>query len=429
MIYDPLSCVTGNQGCKIIRDSTELYEESTGNIVFNLSYETIDPVNEALFVFDFNLKAVPSGNTFYYINNPDGSMRWIYPSSVKVPYFLDLYNSGSLKGSVYKHLVKMAFCSGLRRSVSSGQFTLQQKIKNKVEEVIESNGEVGYSIFTGTVGENRKSIISLHRNRQTSHYIKIAFNEQPRKLIKNEWTMLTTLSKYDFTALSLPQVSVAIDPNFVKVSNVKPGITISANRLRDVHLKALGELYMTNHENRKIADTPAWKTISNQLNLLDKEHDILNDLDATLVYGIIQRLFELHNSIDTETIIPVSFAHGDFTPWNMYTDDHRLYVYDWELAGAGMPMLVDLFHFVFQSQVLIYRKDISAISNGIAEVLENEHCRGIINRYKIDTSLHYRLYLLFNISYYIRLYMNQRILHPQAHWLVNTWFQALKEIK
>ncbi len=428
VIYDPLNCLNGGPSGAGITTENELAGSPAAAVIFNLSHDLFPGGTDADFIFHFNPGGRETEGKFHYINNPDGTMRWIYPASAARPFFLDLYNSGTLKGTIFKYLIKIAFSGGFKDRVCSGSFFLQQKKENKVQHTISRSPGEDYSIFTGTVGENRKSIISLHHQHHTTHFIKIAFNEQPISLIKNELHMLTTLSKYDFTALSLPQPSGAIDPNFAKMTNIKPAATISANRLRDVHLKALGELYLTNHEHKKIKLTPAWDTISNQLNLLDKEHEIHNDLDATLVYGIIQKLFALHSSINTEQEIPVSFAHGDFTPWNMYTDDHRLYVYDWELAGAGMPMLLDLYHFIFQSQVLLFRRDFEAISKSIGEALKNKYAVEIISRYKIDTSLHYRLYLLFNISYYIRLYMQQRPLHAQAHWLISTWRQALNEL-
>lgn len=356
-------------------------------------------------------------------------MRWIYEAEAKKPYFLELYNSGTLKGRLYKQALSLAFSSGFGSHFASGSFILQQKNKNKVEQVVSGSGAETYCIFTGTKGENRKSIISIHGQSQTTHFIKIAFQEAPRNLIKNELQMLTTLSKYDFTALSLPQPSGSIDPSYAKMTNIKPKATISANRLRDVHIKALAELYLTNHETRPIQNSSAWETISNQLHLLDKEHEIVNDLDATTIYNIIRNLFSIFNSIDPNVKIPVSFAHGDFTPWNMYTDDHRLYLYDWELAGAGMPMLMDLFHFIFQSQVLLFRKDYHSIASSIQDALKNTYTTEIIKTYQIDVNLHYKLYLLFTVTYYTRLYIHQKPLHSQAHWLINTWNHALHELQ
>ncbi len=428
LVYDPLSCVIGGQPSTCTSSPEVLRDHSAGKVVFNFSFDLFPHDLDSAYIFHFQADHYFRESTYEYIHNPDGTIRWIYPLEMKKPYFLELYNNNTLRGKLYRHLIQLAFSGGLRSRIASGSFFLQQKSKNRVEQVITGSSADMFSIFTGTKGENRKSIISLHRNAQTTHFIKMAFDETPRKLIINESQMLTTLSKYDFTALSLPQPSRSIDPNFSKLTNVKPGVFISANRLRDVHIRALDELYESHHEYKCIRQSTAWETISNQLHLLDKEHEILNDLDATMIYGIIKKLFGVFNGIDAKTEIPVSFAHGDFTPWNMYTDDHRLYVYDWELAGAGMPMLMDLFHFIYQSQVLLFRKDYPTIARHIREVMGNALTLKIINRYKIDTDLHYRLYLLFTVTYYIRLYIHQKPLHSQAHWLVNTWHQALNDL-
>ena len=129
-----------------------------------------------------------------------------------------------------------------------------------------------------------------------------------------------------------------------------------------------------------------------------------------------------------EAEVPVSISHGDFTPWNMYMDSNRLYVYDWELAKNGIPMLFDLFHFVFQSQVLLHRKDFTDVKENIKQVLNTASAQSIIHKYDINTNLHYKLYLLFNISYYMRIYMSERELLTQSHWMIDAWLDALQDI-
>ena len=45
--------------------------------------------------------------------------------------------------------------------------------------------------------------------------------------------------------------------------------------------------------------------------------------------------------------MPVSTAHGDFTPWNIYIEQDKLVMIDWELFETQMPALYDVFHFVY----------------------------------------------------------------------------------
>ena len=240
--------------------------------------------------------------------------------------------------------------------------------------------------------------------------------------------MLTTLNKYDFTSLSLPHVSAGKVKGTAKLSNVKPGINIPATRITEIHLKALTELYATHQEQKIILETAAWQTIENNLQWMDSERPLMNDMDEFKTRRIIHLLGKLSSLLPVEAEVPVSVSHGDFTPWNMYMDSNRLYVYDWELAKNGIPMLFDLFHFVFQSQVLLHRKDFTDIKESIKQILLVPLAQSIIHKYDINANLHYKLYLLFNISYYMRIYMSERELLTQSHWMIDAWLDALQDI-
>lgn len=59
---------------------------------------------------------------FSYINNPDGSVRWIFASNSKFPGFLDLYNGSGIKGKMLTILFRIIFFLNLQFIVTSGQF-------------------------------------------------------------------------------------------------------------------------------------------------------------------------------------------------------------------------------------------------------------------------------------------------------------------
>src|SRR5690606_7709614 len=43
---------------------------------------------------------------------------------------------------------------------------------------------------------------------------------------------------------------------------------------------------------------------------------------------------------------PAVLSHGDFTPWNTFFVDGKLYVFDWEYADRGYPAGYDAIHFL-----------------------------------------------------------------------------------
>lgn len=417
-IYDPHKRLTTNAG-----DDHKISQNAS--VLFNLSDDPVKTSAETVFHFPTSA-VIDRGNFFYFISNPDGTMRWIFPANGKSTHFLSFYNSTHPKAKARKALVKAAFRLGLKKKVSSGIFWVEQKSKNRVEVIA---GGAGYSIFTGTIGANRKPVIELHDKKGITHFVKIGNSNESIQLIENERAMLTSLSKYDFSALSLPRPCEMVDPHFAKLTNIKPAAVLSANRITDAHLRALHELYAAHHEQMPVKSSAAWKAITTRMQWLEKENTVMNSIDQEKINSITAQLQWLCSEINIEEVIPVSFAHGDFTPWNMYSDGNRLYVYDWELAGSSMPMLMDLFHFIFQSQVLLFRNEFSDIKRSINTALSKPLTEKLVNKYSINAQLHYKLYLLFNISYYLRLYIHQIPIHVQAHWLVDTWDRALNDLK
>ncbi len=54
-----------------------------------------------------------------------------------------------------------------------------------------------------------------------------------------------------------------------------------------------------------------------------------------------------------DIMIPCSFVHGDFAPWNTRLGDQGLYVFDWERSSHELPVLWDVFHFYTQTAALL----------------------------------------------------------------------------
>ncbi|HNT79681.1 MAG TPA: phosphotransferase [Bacteroidia bacterium] len=421
-VFDPYECLINDTQED---DSNRVNDSLTAEVIFNLSEGRLKFSGPSQFVFHFNTSNMEGATEFLYYNNPDQTIRWIVPSENNKPYFLELYNSNTLKGSLIRKSIELSYKLNMPSNLASGRFYLEHSVHTHIDALLNKSQGEGYSIFTGTKGENRKAIIEIHDQNNITHFIKVALDKKPLELINNERHMLTSLSKYDFSSLSIPTPSEQVEPYFVKLTNVKPDIIISSNRITEIHLRALIELYSKSNSAKAIGETGAWDAISNQLQLLENDPSIHSEIDASKVYKILNALVDIHNQIDINKIVPVSICHGDFTPWNMYMDKNRLYLYDWEMSDNNMPMLFDLFHFIFQTEVLINHGSWDEVEFKIDEMLQLPHAKELINKFGIDIDLHLKLYLLFNISYYLRLYMNQRQLHKQAHWLVAAWERAL----
>ena len=417
LIYDPENRLDVDVNQPFQHYEKEQPIDSTAILVL---LHPIGEIPKDVTVFDFtNTLKNQKTNDLYFINNPDGTIRWVFPKHLKQPDFLHLYNASSLKAKLFKSGVKQAFKFGLKKTIASGELTVCVAHKAKK---IRDKDILDCAVFTGTKGENRKAIATLCEEGLCKEFAKIAITPESEKLIFIESQQLGYLSKFKFKNLHLPTVN--LKDNVLMVGNVKPTKEIEQQELSSIHLKALAEMYAVNVTAKPLNRLQIYHDIEEWINNI-MSRDVVNDIDATKCKRLAQQLLYLLKGMEVDEMIPVAFAHGDFTPWNMYLAENSLHLFDWELSQKEMPLLMDSFHYIFQKHILIQRAPLKDIKSQIAQL--ELKAKDMIVQYNISFDLHYKLYLLYTISYYIPKYMVQRNLHQQAHWLMDTWEQAIED--
>lgn len=358
--------------------------------------------------------------SFDYVNNPDGSIRWLYPSGLRRPLFLQLYNGSGWRGFLLRHAFRAAFSTGLRGLAKSG--TLHVFFKNRLplaERIGQCEGG-DYAVFTGTVGENRKAVVFL-KNGTGEWFYKLPLTAAAGSLVQNEGQVLAGLEALDLQKMQVPRAVPS--GGGLLLTNVRPKHAPNHFDLQTVHFEAIAELSEKTVRHERLGGLPFWGQVNEWLAAIS-EQLILNDLPAETVAGVVGRLHGLRNSLDPGLLVPTALAHGDFTPWNMFAGEGRLHVYDWELSER-LPLLFDAFHFVFQSGVLVKRQGGAAIVEAVLKMRKNRSVRRLLKDAGADFELLYQLYLLRNVSYYLLRYLRQVPLHGQAHWQLQAWEAVL----
>ena len=141
-----------------------------------------------------------------------------------------------------------------------------------------------------------------------------------------------------------------------------------------------------------------------------------------------KNLSECLNLLNLDEKVCVSLAHCDFTPWNIFVNQNNISVIDWELSSKDVPILYDLFLFIFQTSILVERLDYQTIKSLINKSLQNSIINESIKELNININQVYILYLTSIVSYYLNKYNHQEQLHTQSYWLINTWDEALEDI-
>ncbi|MEY3420176.1 MAG: hypothetical protein RIR48_456 [Bacteroidota bacterium] len=339
-----------------------------------------------------------------YFSNPDGSIRWIWPTASKTPVFLKFYHIGGLKASLFAAIIKLIFALRLQQLIFK-----QEKVQIKQTSILDSQN---WALFTGTPGQNQKYVLYQHNSAEAEgSFTKIALTSESERLINHETSVNEVLRKQKNISFDFPTI-LRSDKSTVSFLE-KPSYNKRVNKWSNQHTIFLHSLSKISSKEQSFSDF-------DQIHQLSKRIKSLKDSRKKLPSGILKKLNYLHQSLCGKTIT-THFAHGDFTPWNMYSDSKgALYVYDWELSAAGYPKGFDFFHYIIQNSILVQKKkwkDIKSEMIQTSSFFESNH----------EFQKYLSLYLLVNVLNYLEIYEKQSVWHTQIHWLLETWNLALSD--
>jgi thymidylate kinase len=347
------------------------------------------------------------------INNPDGTIRWIWPDHLKKPLFLKFYNITSFRSKLFAKLVNLIFILRLQKFIFRKVFVYTDPSKhfNPLFSVHDN-----WALFTGTTGPNRKAIFYI-QNKVQSSFLKIACSDSARSLLYNESTALKKLDHDSVHSYVYPNILCRTE-DFLQVTDISED-GLRCSEFNQVHLDTL----------RAISDKSYNKTILKEVDAWNEMHENLKTLalkkDSRIPKGLLQKLTALIENIDDSIIIETSMSHGDFTPWNMFENNDRLCVYDWELSRNSMPLGFDAFHFIIQQGILSDRKKWVDIHDEIRTKLSSNTFSTLSRSAEPNVDLYLKLYLILNTITYLEIYSRQEKWHSQVSWLLNTWNEAL----
>lgn len=83
----------------------------------------------------------------------------------------------------------------------------------------------------------------------------------------------------------------------------------------------------------------------------------------------------------------------------MYVSGNILYLFDWELSQNEIPMMIDVFHFVFQSQTMINHGKYTEIFTELNQYLKMQSVQELVRIIQL-ISINTTYFILF-MSYLI----------------------------
>lgn len=366
---------------------------------------------------------------FSYISNPDGTIRWLYPKKLKYPSFLSFYSTSSFRAKMLSYIIRLAFFTKQSHLVKSGDLNVDISENSRLGKILKEYSYTGFSVFTGTIGENRKAVIEVHEKQQPLAFIKIALTEAAKLLVENEARCLEHINTYEFNSMVVPKILSNNKQHTIAISNIKPQKFQQKSKLTELHVNALSELYIKSNSQIKWIELASLHESKELAENLLNDFKIPNELHKSRIQNIAKKIILLINMLEeNEDEVTVAISHGDFTPWNMYSSKNVLHLFDWELSEDNTPLMFDFFHFIFQSEVMVKHSTYNGIYSECERFLKTNNVLKLSSDFNIDINKNYIFYLVCNISYYLSKYIKQKELHQQVFWLIDVWEDAVNDV-
>ncbi|GAB3635203.1 hypothetical protein GCM10027422_07930 [Hymenobacter arcticus] len=340
-------------------------------------------------------------------HNPDGSLRWAWPSTLRQPLFLEFYSAASPKARLFSALVRLVFfcrLQGLFFRRLPGRFAATGQ---------QAWPAAGFALFTGTPGPNRKAVCCYDAAPGQRVFAKLPLGTAAPAKLRAEADHLGRLAGLDGT-FGRPKV-LGFETSHLLQSGVKTAGAHRAAHFGPAHAGCLAELLAASQVRQPVAASAIWRTIESQVASLQAL------AETRVPFGLRTKLHHLRQAIAPERLLTFAFAHGDFTPWNCWVGPDGLALYDLELALPEAPLLYDLFHFEVQQALLVTRRPATA-TKARALAVAGEYFATVP---PAELALAWQLYLLHQVSTGALLYHAQADWHAQVSWLLTGWADLL----
>lgn len=284
------------------------------------------------------------GERFYRFGNSDGKY-WIVPAR-GMRTAMNLYQPSGIKGKMVKTLLPcLHLLAPVRKAIKAE--TINCRLKSELHSLlckVFDVQEIGFAIFEGTPSVHRKITMQLSCRGKILGYCKLSDSNDIKALFVKESEMLNVLCNN----------GVAGIPKALHCGTLSNGthVFVQSTEKRAssevVHeWSALQEEFLVQlHERTKAKVLFEESGYYTTLAMLEEHIDWLpTNIDSSVVAKAIDAVKKRLCG----TKLEYSVYHGDFTPWNMFANGRRLFVFDFEYAAPGYPAGIDRYHFFTQT--------------------------------------------------------------------------------
>lgn len=353
------------------------------------------------------------GETFLSFANADGK-RWLMPERGMYTAML-LYQPSGWKGKGLKRVLPgLYWHPWVRRLLHAERLrlSLSEELRALLEHTFRESG-LEFAVFCGTPCVHQKITIQVYKGHRILGYVKVTDNDGIARVFAHEEIVLQQLHergvggipecRYCGTLTNGLWVFVQTTRKTMR-SKVLHGWTgRHAQFLEDLHEKTLWEGDF--EETDFYRDLRRLEARLPELAEGKYLHTLIRDVMAAYVGKRVQ----------------FSAFHADFTPWNMFLEEGKLFVFDWEYARTTYPPRLDEFH--YRVQTAVFENHLSA-TDLMARYRQE---RGELKNRWRHPDFFFRCYLLAVMSLYVG--REERGLCEETLERVAFWVKLLQELE
>lgn len=315
---------------------------------------------------------------------------WIMPDESLEPA-LEMYQPSTIKGKILKSCIKLFHnnknvLSKVRAQKKS--LLLKQHVLKYLQEITgEEHIYVAAYMGDTTTRQNNKATLQVYNDQTILCYVKVS--EEP-EVLENFSREINSLKYLDERGIeNIPRVLGEKQLEnlrfFVQSTNkpLKQQVQLEFGRKQIGFIDNLVKKTQMN----VTYETSEFYTSVQYL----KEHiQQFADKEKSLIDTAIKQI-EMY---EEEKGFTFSFCHGDYTPWNIYYVDGKLFAFDFEYCYQTMPCYMDVFHYLTQFSFMGQHNDVEKT------ILLYQENKKKLKEYVVNPDIVYVCYLLHIIAFY-----------------------------
>lgn len=283
---------------------------------------------------------------FYRIENQDGKV-WLMPIR-GLRTAMHLYQPSGRNGKLLKRWFPVLHRLPMikrKLHIETTRCSLADDLYDKLCELFETD-RLEFAVFCGTPCVHQKLTIQLSVGSKILGYCKVSDHPEVISLISREGGLLQQFERIgiDCVPRSLFAGEWSSGIHLLVQTTRKSNHSRVIHEWGALHEEYLEKLFAKTKRVLPFEETDYCRTLSELREHIDW---LPSDEARALLGNAIDKVFIKNKG----QMVEYGAYHADFTPWNMFVEQGRLFVFDWEYAQMTYPPLLDRYHFFTQTAI------------------------------------------------------------------------------